>query len=199
MTPLRGRAELLEASRRVDWRFLLSDPALGEVVYVGRRNEALIEACSAFASRVSVLDPLTPMSDGVEADTVVAVDPRADELRTAAERLRGGGWLYAEFSGFTPAAIRHARRPSLSRRCARALERLGFEDVRRHWHWPTFAACTEIIPIAEPEALRHWLVRREADGTPAKAVLARIVIALRLPTFFAFATSVVGRRPGGAA
>lgn len=187
--------ELLAASRRIDWRFLLRDSTLGEVLYVGRPNQALIEACTAFAERVSILDPLTPMSPRTEADTVVAVDPRPDELRIAAERLRGGGSVYAEFSGFMPAAMKHTRRPSLSRRGARLLVQLGFQDVCRHWHWPTFEACTEIVPLAEPEALRHWLTRRRADGSVVKRILAWILIALRVPTFLEVATSVVGRRP----
>ena len=195
MAVSRHPEELLAASRRIDWRFLLSDSTLGDVLYVGRRNRALIEACTAFAERLTVLDQMTPMSPQSEADTVVAVDPRLDELRIAAARLREGGWVYAEFSGFMPATMKRTRRPSLSRPGARLLVQLGFQDVRRHWHWPTFEACTEIVPLAEPEALRHWLARRRADGSAVKKTLAWILVELRVPTFLEVATSVVGRRP----
>lgn len=134
----------LQASRRLDWRFLLPDPALGRVAYVGAAQPALIEALQLLAAQV---DLWTAASSGAENalpgspdayGLVVAHAPAAGAfeatLRQAAALLRPGGTLYLETRG------------RLTRRLA-ALRRVGLANVAAYWIWPNFAACTKIIPV----------------------------------------------------
>jgi hypothetical protein len=191
-----SRDDALARSRRADWRFLFADPRLGEVLYTGRADASLIEACETFATSMTLLDDSEPAAGAPEADTVVAVDADLPAVARAVSGLRRGGRLYAELRGpfGGPVGLRRPRSPVTY---GHGVERLGFEDVRVHLHWPTFSSCIEIVPLAEAPAVRHWLRRhREGIGGHVKAAVAATVVKTGGQALFA--TSVVATRAGGA-
>lgn len=122
---------LLQASRRLDWRFLLPSPDLGRVVVVGAAPPSLVDALHLFASQVEFCTNSTPQ--GLY-DLAVVHAPDDAALRQAVALICPGGWLYLE------------TRRQLSRRLA-ALQGLGLEQTTAYWNWPSFEACTKIIPV----------------------------------------------------
>jgi hypothetical protein len=136
----------LQASRRLDWRFLLPDPSLGRVAYVGAAQPDLVDALTLFAAQVDCWPtPGTDAQDGHDRyDHVVAHAPTGAALQQAVARLRPGGWLYVEARG--PLASK--RRTPVLPRYAAALRRLGLDAIQAFWIWPDFATCTKIIPVA---------------------------------------------------
>src|SRR5262245_35723918 len=94
---------LLQASRRVDWRFLLPDPNLGRVAYLGPARGALLESLRLFSVSLALGE-----AAGAQYDVVVAHNPSLDGLRHAAELVRPGGFLYLE--AYSPLHRRQLRR-----------------------------------------------------------------------------------------
>jgi hypothetical protein len=169
---------LLQASRRVDWRFLLPQPDLGRTAYVGLPDERLLDALGQCAAELTSL--ATPASARPVAaaqslyDLVVLVDPEPGDLAVAAGLLRPDGWLYAEQPrSFRTRVVGAARFPRVA---TRGLEALGFVDVQAHWHWPDFASCEEMVPLCDAGAIRHMLARRRVYGARAKVGLARLLL-----------------------
>ena len=173
------RDALLQAARRADWRFLLPDPELGSVGYLGRADTELERSCSLLARSFGRVG-----SGGEAFDVVVAAHPSRVELSAADAALRPRGWLYAEL-----------RRLRL-RGAVEALGELGFEEIAVHWHRPSFAACEEIVPL-ERSAVRSVLERRSARS-PRKALLGRALLRAGAFRWAIPCASVVGRKPGEA-
>jgi len=136
------------AIRRLDWRFLLPDPSLGRVIYLGQAQSDLLTALRASAVALTVADSAVP-GQGATFDTAVLVNPSPHDLLMAAALLRPGGWLYAEVKGA----------PGAARRLARRLPQAGFAAVQQHWHWPDFVRCTRILPLADAGALTFGLLK----------------------------------------
>ena len=117
------RFALLQAARRIDWRYLLPEPDLGAVAYVGNPEPQLVQSLTLLAASVTVVGGGEPRA---AYDVAVLRDPSVAELETAAQLLRAGGWAYIE-SGKSV------------RRYVDVLERdMRFEDVDVYWHWPGF-------------------------------------------------------------
>jgi hypothetical protein len=152
---------LLQTSRRVDWRFLLPDPALNHVAYVGQPG-ALLEALRQFSRSVSI-----PVSSGAAFDLVVASLQTRGDLSRAAELVRTGGWLYAEITRLSKRGLR-LEHPAWY---AGTLRRAGFDDVRMYWHWPDFERCVRILPLDDPAALLYMVA--QGKGARLKAAAAR--------------------------
>src|SRR5215216_5694129 len=75
---------LLQASRRLDWRFLLPDPSLRQVAYSGPGRGALLDSLRLFSESLTLLDPA--VADGAQAqyDLMVASAPAYPALARAA-------------------------------------------------------------------------------------------------------------------
>ncbi|MGH2521574.1 MAG: hypothetical protein ACRDH2_03635 [Anaerolineales bacterium] len=179
---------LLQASRRVDWRFLLPDPNLGQVAYLGPARGSLCDSLRLFSAGLTVIEsPQAP--NAVQYDVVVASNPSPDAFRLAAPLVRPAGFLYAEIHQRWPG---HRRNPAED---TAVLKGLGFAQAEAYWHWPNFEGCMEIVPLSDPAALRHALNRRRSDlAARAKALLGHGLLrsgglALLIPCF-----SVVGQR-----
>src|SRR3954452_22288520 len=82
---------MLQASRRVDWRFLLPDPSLGEVAFIGSAQGSLLETLNIFSVSLTISDAGELMPRSLY-DVVVTVDPTVERLECAARRLRPDGW-----------------------------------------------------------------------------------------------------------
>lgn len=198
---------LLQASRRLDWRFLLPDPDLGLVAYLGPAQGALVESLRLFSASLTVIEMSQAHSEpAARYDVVVTTEPSYETLREAANWVRAGGFLYAEAYGLFQAGrlLRRTGRHRLSLKGPRlcypadyvvALERLGFTEIQAHWHWPDFESCTKIIPLENHMAL-HYIVDWGGRNAKArlKSVLGRCLLRsgllVRLVPFF----SIVARQ-----
>lgn len=174
-----GDAEHL---RRLDWRFLLPDPGMGRVSYVGSGQGLLRPALAQFARMNGVTIDSHPPAI---ADLVVAQDRYDDAVRGAVQQLAPGGTLYWELPRW---------RHDIRREAAR-LAAWGLTDVRAQWHHPTFDACELIIPLSGPEPLAAVIGRRLPflTGRVRMAIARRI---LRLPRLWSVCPSIslIGRR-----
>lgn len=203
-------AILIEASRRVDWRFLLPDPSLGRVVGVAPLEKTLATSLSLFSESLTVAETGQNGTFDVDPfDLAVARDPSRTTLTRMAGWVRPGGFLYIEAHGLV-ASLRSLGSPgrpsgfgfkknSLWRPAAYAdaLVGLGCTEVQTYWHWPDFETCKMIIPLDNPVAVRHALDR---GGRSLKARLragvGRWLHWSGLLTFTIPCFSVLARRSG---
>ncbi len=172
-TPIQSDA-LLQASRRVDWRFLLPDPNLGQVAYLGPARGTLLESVKLFSAALTLVKTPPPLDPSLaQYDVVVAHQPSYLTLLQAATLARRGGFLYVEAYGlFWPGRRqrRNGLRVNMNDPRLRypsdyldTLRRLGFAAVEAYWHWPSFEACAEIVSLSDQAALLHALGRRRSD------------------------------------
>ena len=179
----------LETIRRVDWRFLLPETALGTVLVVEPVEQGLLAALRLAARSVT-----TTGEDAAPArpDLVVAIGPDDRALRAAIGQVPDGGWLYVG-SGAGLAG----RRVSL-RGVARAAEDEGLIDIRRSWHWPTEPSALEIAPLDDVRGIRFALDRRRSRHVARlKARLAMIARRVGVLDAIVPGWSVVARRAAG--
>jgi len=181
--------ELLQRSRRVDWRFLLPDPRLGRVIYVGPPDDPLREALADFAE--SVTDSETLAGESADRfDAAVLRTPPLAALARAHSLLVPGGTLYVELQ-------RRVGReaPWLLRRYAAAAERAGFEQIEIFLNWPDFTRTTKIMPLDSGTGLGSMLVNNR-QGPLAWLVFsaARLGVRLGVAEWFAPCLSLIARR-----
>ena len=178
---------LLQASRRVDWRFLLPDPNLGRVAYVGPARLSLLESLPLFCMALTVIESAWSQNDPQTLFDVVVVSAASDEsLQQGAALVRPGGFLYVE-------AHRHGRRFPAS--YVSAVQKQGFAQVETHWHWPTFETCAEMIPLNDGAALAHALRRhRSSLAARLKSAFGLILLRLGLLAHTVPCFSIVARR-----
>lgn len=178
----------IESLRRVDWRFLLPDPTLGAVGYLGEADPSLLRALEIHASHVQVVDRRSMASvSGVGSfDRVVLRNPSDAEIRRAPQMLRDDGWLYCEM---TSGGFRRART------VIGALRTAGCESLKLHWHYPNFVSCREIVPLDDSDAM-EFLLRRKSRWKPRMAGhLVGIPGAAYVLRRLATSVSIVGSRP----
>jgi hypothetical protein len=146
---------LLQASRRLDWRFLMADPTLAHVAYMGPLVGSLYAALTRFATQVDLIAPHMPAT--ARYDVVVAPDPTGPVLQQAVALVRPGGTLYLEVRNRWPGPRRN--RPGWGRPLdyVAALHALGLREVAPYWFWPNFEACTKIVPLHNRSALLYAL------------------------------------------
>lgn len=184
---------LLQASRRLDWRFLLPDPDLGRVAYIGPGGGALLESLWLCAGSLDVWE--TPVRDSVSRqhggqsyDVVVAHKPDQATLKWAAALAGAGGCLYVEGQSL-PAAGRKrfaknalqagkGARPWSLAHCVRMLRDLGMGDIAAYWIWPDLDNCTKIVPADDPLPLMRF--QMPSLNHPALHPLLRSAAARRL-------------------
>jgi hypothetical protein len=151
----------LQLVRRLDWRFLLPNPILGDVAYIGTMSGTLPGALQQFSELLTIVLP----SDGPRSDvhlacsyeTVVLRSPEVSAVKQAKPLLTAGGYLYWE--------VERASRVDHVRNYIKAVERLGFEDIQVNWHRPDFESCLEMIPLTDSRALRFAFARRHESTT----------------------------------
>jgi hypothetical protein len=188
---------LLQASRRLDWRFLLPEPELGRVACVGVDDPDLVESLRLFGREVIVLEAVSSREELATQDVVVLRNPTGAELAAAVPLLRTGGWLYVEIA--RPPGWHRPRNLCSVGGYARALGRLGLADVEAYVHWPDFVSCRAIVPLNDAVAVRHALARkREGGGAPLATRLAPLLAATGLFGAAVPCASAVGRRAGSA-
>lgn len=207
--PELGRDALLQLARRIDWRFLLPEPNLTDVVCLGPADEALLEALAAFCDSPVIRESDPAGSFGnARYDLVVAAGTCCEgALRDACGLVRAGGWLYAEVTArFGRGEKSYCS--SAGRRCSgRKLCRpgsalsgaiaLGLSEAVAHWHWPDFETCTAIVPLDEPAAVRQFLAHQGRGlGGRLKALAGRGLQSLGLLQHAVRCFSIVAQRRG---
>jgi hypothetical protein len=173
----------LQAARRIDWRFLLPEPDLGDVVCVCTPESELLESLRLLSASVTV-------TGGGERqgayDVAVLRNPSTMEIETAAQLLRPGGWAYIESSKDGPRVGRYVA----------VLERhVRFEDVDAYWHWPDFDSCEAIVSLRDRAAVRYLLQRARREGAALKANIGLVILLLGAFSAVVPDASVIGRRP----
>jgi len=197
MATTADRGTLLRASRRIDWRFLLPEPALGKVVCAGACEGDLLESLELFATSVTVLkghDEREKSAAAGSFDLAVLCSPTRGELEHAVSLLRAGGSVYLEAGS----VVRDRGLSQLAGAYARTLERLGLEDTELFWHVPSFSRTSAIVPLSEPAAVRSFLRRRRGRMRERLgARLGRLLAGTPLLALTAPHVSLVARRPDG--
>ncbi len=150
----------LQASRRLDWRFLLPEVQWTSVMYCGPADGDLLAAMEEFGMAVTVLDTVSQLeSHTTRYELVVATRPSLEVLGRLVSSIASGGWLYVEAGReWRPAGgLRHAPQ------YVNALRTWGLADVQTYWHWPNFEHCEEIVPLTDRAALAQTMARRGSD------------------------------------
>ncbi len=169
----------------VDWRFLLPTPTLGHVVIAEPLRPSLLDALREVSTRVAVVghdgSTSTIVADIQKADVAVACHPTAATIVELTKQLRHGGAIYLEMG-----------RPWSVVRAMATLRQLGYRRVVKHWHWPTFEACREIVPLADDAALRRSLKRRQGRRlSTLKAAACRLLHVVGILPYFMPCVSLV--------
>ena len=158
--PTPAASTALEASRRVDWRFLLPDPNLGHVAVAGKVSASLRESLSLFSQHVTYMEaPFNRDRYPQQADLVVVCGSLDSPLVAALELVKPAGYVYVEFTARLSMASLRRRHP-LSYG-TKLLKAKGFEDIQGHWHSPNFDGCKRIIPLDTPDALAFAIRKTE--------------------------------------
>ena len=139
--------------RRLDWRFLLPDPRLENVAYIGAPAADLIAALEAFSSRLTNLADVNSAAKRIaepQFDVLVASRAKQAEIEAAMPLLKPDGFLYWEVERSKLDGAAKFRSVFSYRKY---LKKLKFDDIQIYWHRPNFVACKEIIPLENPAAL----------------------------------------------
>ncbi len=184
---------VLQASRRIDWRFLLPTPDLGQVACIGVTDADLLESLELFSAALEVADATREDERDASYDVIVLRNPRRETIEVGCRLLRPGGWLYVEVENSNSSRAPGA--PRSVRGCARELRRFGLVDVSTYVHWPDFASCRAIVPLDEVTAVRHGLARGSTSGGWLLTRLAPVLAATRQLGLFVPCASAIARRP----
>jgi hypothetical protein len=155
-TNIEQPASLLEASRRVDWRFLLPDPTLGAVALTGKASNSLRQSLSLFSHTLTQVEaPLTRKNHPFHYDVVVICGSLVTQLASALHLVKPGGFVYIEFTSYLGGSGSRAIHPLAHN--VNVLKKQGFTQIQCHWHSPNFEACKRIIPLDDLVVLGHIL------------------------------------------
>jgi len=167
--------------RRIDWRFLLPDPALRRVAYIGKKGGRLLWALQTFSESLTTF-PVPPRSETLSEesavfDLVVLRSTNRQHVLPASRMLTSEGYFYWELDrrDYLPDSgnDRHGWRAIAPRRVLRllrsnlshtkkyvdVLELSGFCDIEVQWHRPNFEECLELIPLHRETTLEYVFSR----------------------------------------
>lgn len=170
---------LLRMSRRVDWRFLLPSPYLGDIAYIGADCRAHFESLRLFCNSLTNLGPVPTSEENREQfDGIVLTEPSHEILHQAANLVKSGGFIYLEVNKpLEPIEWMKDMYSRVKKGYPRLIfpadyllliEELGFVEVQVYWHWPNFQACTKVIPLNNKSALDYAFLQ---SGQSVKARL----------------------------
>jgi hypothetical protein len=181
----------LQIARRIDWRFLLPNPRLGHVAYIGPSHRTLLPALDQFSTsltHVSLSDQIgLSQSAPASFELVIVHSQSLAAVQKAHTLLMTDGYLYWEIDrrgGFAPLCGLTQRREGQKRWIVRpvhhnlaVLERLGFGNIEVHWHRPSFESCHEILPLYDRCALAYMFSQqREGLADRIRLVAGRFLL-----------------------
>ncbi len=163
----------LRIVRRLDWRFLLADPNLKEVAYIGPDDKSLVDSLRYFSdvfTRFDCSESDALRKRGGSFDLVVS-RAGGEVLETAYMLLRAGGSVYWELERTTIGATLLGGKKKVNgsenrghfRKYVRQMQEAGFQDVRAYWHRPDFERCLDIVPLDHSAALSYFFSKDGAD------------------------------------
>jgi len=182
--------------RLLDWRFLVPVLQPRSVGYGGAVGPALLAA-------LRLLDPAAVrIQSGSQSghsrtpaevfEVVLLREPEPQLFEEAAASVQPGGWMCAQVK-------RSLLRRSGPRTVAgwkRTFRRYGFEDVSVYWNATSLDSPGRLVPVASATAVKDTLsLHKGIRFGLAKAVLARLALALRLFDVAVPEGTVTGRRP----
>ena len=181
--------DALGLARRLDWRFLLPDPRLEQVAYIGPLRGELRRALHRFTR--SVVENPDAASSAEHFELVVVAAGYASMVSRAAALLKPGGHVYWEVdrSGSLTGPdgiLRDPRKKALA---------LDLTDVRAHWHYPNLESTRMILPPTAP-AVAYAHGRRAGSSSGIARALLRGAPWGLLPRIVP-GLSIIARRPGG--
>ncbi len=188
------RDRQIVTARRLDWRFLLPDPLLGHVAYLGVPDPDLQAALDQFSASLQQL-PGEPSGAPQVFDLLVARKATLPEIENALPRLKSGGYLYWEVMRTKPGKMGQFAPPRSAFQYRSDLSQLGLTDLRLYWHRPNFNRCKEMIPLDRPNALSfamnkgHTGWRGQLKETAGKLLKNSGVLPFIVPCF-----SIVGQK-----
>ena len=175
-----NHAQLL---RRIDWRFLMPDPALRHAAYIGSYDEMLLSALQKFSESLTTFPtpPRLESSSGEPSvfDLVVLRSTNPQDVARASKILTSDAYLYWEYDrrsalpaddpnirGWWSEAKRWVMRPlrvnlSHTKKFVDTLNLSGFCDIEVHWHRPNFDECRELIPLGCESTLEYVFSRNK--------------------------------------
>jgi hypothetical protein len=179
------RDAALQLVRRIDWRFLLPNPHLSHVAYLGAPGDTLAGALSQFSESLTLIAPIDQgkhvQSNLSDFELVVVRSQRVADAARAHTMLMDGGHLYWEIERFGGLLPFHRSISGAGWQARwtlhslpyylRALERLGFCNIGIYWNRPGFEHCHEIIPLQEQSVLTYVFARKH-EGLAASIALA---------------------------
>jgi len=192
-------------ARRIDWRFLLPEPYLRRVAYLGPERGTLPAALKHFSESFRIISS----NDAGNFDLVVLRLRDVSDLAKANKLLVSGGFLYWETKPLNwAAALQHRtngkhvstpkrwqRVPNLFHDHVQALARLGFQDIQIHWQRPNFEGCLEIIPMNETIALDYAFGRPRSDlASRVKFAAGKLMMQTGLLAHLTPCFSLIGRK-----
>lgn len=154
------RDQDLQLVRRVDWRFLLPDPRLRHLAYLGPKKGLLLQALQNFSEPFSIISwsDLPDYRPSIHSgfDLAIVHSPKAVDLQGIHSILKDGGYLYWEI---VRTDIGQRWRLRHFRDYVASLTEMGFDNIHVSWHRPNFDSCLQIIPLDKKFAL-HYVFRR---------------------------------------
>lgn len=182
--------------RLLDWRFLvpvLQPRSVGYGGAVGPELLAALRLLDPAAARIR--SGIRSSRGGIQDDgfeVVLLREPELQLFRQAAAEVQPGGWICAQVK-------RSPLRRSGPRTLAgwkRTFQRYGFEDVSVYWHATNLDSPGRLVPVASATAVKDTLsLHKGIRFGLAKAVLARLALALRVFDVAVPEGTVTGRRP----
>jgi hypothetical protein len=158
---IQSKDQALQLVRRVDWRFLLPSPVLGDVAYIGSMSGTLPRALRQFSELLTIVvrsdASVSEVELGCWYETVVLRSSEVAAVKRAKPLVAPGAYLYWEIERVS--GLSHVRS------YIKAVERLGFDDIQVHWHRPDFETCLEMIPLTDSRALRFAFAGRHESTT----------------------------------
>lgn len=179
----------LQACRRLDWRFLLPNPTLRNVLLVGPDNSSLANALRLFSESLALSSSASTELLVGHFELAVLVPPiRTVAFSSAIRSVAPGGCAYVECTG------RFGKALYAMTRARRLLRTAGFGDIKMFWHRPSFEGCREIIPL-DAAALGYSFSRERAGFRASlKMAAGRCVHALGLVPYAVGSISLVGTK-----
>ncbi len=174
-----GSDEFLQASRRVDWRFLLPNSALRHVAYFGPQCGSLHDSLRLFSESLSVI---TGGRDDIVhgPDVVVLCNPTWNVLQLSVTFMNPGGVIYVETTNRQHVSLPRVTRHPGPRGFAEyvdCMEQLGLTAIQAFWNWPDFESCLEIVPLCDHKAINYALSRRgRGVGATLKTAAVRCLL-----------------------
>jgi hypothetical protein len=151
MTAILPEAQRNRLLRRVDWRFLMANPApTKSICFTG----GLLAQAIALISQQTVDGRVGVREDACDCDLGVLMNPQPAALHTAYHALRTGGVCYSEwyapFMGGTQGVQRR-------------VEAAGFVNVRCYWAWPWPRLGNPLfwLPVEHKGAMTYFLTHRQ--------------------------------------